>query len=72
MNGTLTVDDSTGGGAVCVSSYPSIGTDGKLDFKGGGLRGTFTASAPSGGITSAVQPEVEEDVNFIPRFADFP
>ena len=31
VNGTLTVDDSTGGGAVCVPSYPSIGTDGKLD-----------------------------------------
>ena len=59
VNGTLTVDDSTGGGAVCVPSYPSIGTDGKLDFKGGGLRGTFTAIAPSGGIAPAEAETVE-------------
>ena len=59
VNGTLTVDDSTGGGAVCVPSYPSIGADGKLDFKGGGLRGTFTAIAPSGGITPAEAETVE-------------
>ena len=59
VDGTLTVDDSTGGGAVCVPSYPSIGADGKLDFKGGGLRGTFTASAPSGGITPAETETVE-------------
>ena len=59
VNGTLTMDDSTGGGAVCVPSYPSIGTDGKLDFKGGGLRGTFTAIAPSGGITPAETETVE-------------
>ena len=59
VNGTLTVDDSTGGGAVCVPSYPSIGTEGKLDFKGGGLRGTFTAIAPSGGIAPAEAETVE-------------
>ena len=59
VDGTLTVDDSTGGGAVCVPSYPSIGADGKLDFKGGGLRGTFTASAPSGGIAPAEAETVE-------------
>ena len=42
-----------------LSVTSTFGTEGKLDFKGGGLRGTFTASAPSGGIAPAEAETVE-------------
>ena len=42
-----------------LSEPSTFGADGKLDFKGGGLRGTFTAIAPSGGITPAEAETVE-------------